>query len=113
MPQKLPLNFRIKFEEGIDAVPQLGFDFLPRTLQDVHRYPRLMPILQRHGRVAHCRDFLRRKKPHTVHQCQIRHAHILKPAARIQCREEHRRIVFAAAASILCYRFSHIGDTKA
>jgi hypothetical protein len=72
-------NLRIEIKKSINAVAQLGFNLFPRAFQNMHCYPRLVPILQLHRSVAYLGDLIGWQQPHPVDQCQIRHAaHLIR-----------------------------------
>ena len=52
------LDFRIEVKEGINAVAQLGLDLFSRAFQNMHRHPRLVPVLELYGCITHFGDLL-------------------------------------------------------
>lgn len=55
------LDVRIEIEECLYAQSQLRFDLLAATFQHVHRYVRLVAVLQRHRSLAYRQNFIGRQ----------------------------------------------------
>src|SRR5882757_526738 len=85
------LDLGVEVEEGFDALAQLVLDLFPASLEHVHGYVRLFPVLERYQGVAHFDRFLGREQSHAVDQSQICHAVILRGSSRLH-RLAPRRI---------------------
>jgi hypothetical protein len=56
-------DFGKEIEEGVDALPQLRFDLLPRSFEDMHRDARGVTVFQLNGCLAYLFDFIRGQQP--------------------------------------------------
>ena len=68
------LYLRIKVEERLDTMPQLGLYLLAASFQDVHRHLGFVAVLQRDRRSLDRLDLIRGQEPHSIHQHQISHS---------------------------------------
>jgi hypothetical protein len=73
------LNLRVKIEERIQTHTQLGFNLLPASFEDMHRYSGRVSVLQSDWSVAHLCYLVGWQQPHSINQCQVCHKSIVSP----------------------------------
>ena len=74
LPDSLLLDLRVKIEERLQAGAQLLLDFFFAAFEYVHRDVSLTPADKFYRSLPYLGHVFRRQQPHSVNQCQIRHA---------------------------------------
>ena len=91
------LNFRVKVEESVDAVPQLSLNLLTRAFQDMHCHLGLVSVIKRNGSRSNRRNLVSWEQPHAVYQHQISHRFMLRAPVgalnRLRCQYNQTQYV--------------------